>query len=298
MATIFLTGATGFVGCHLVPRLLAAGHQVRCLVRSLEKARWLQELGCEITVGELPAEGITLGKAEIVIHLAALHRGLTTLLLRTNVTGTAQLARAAHSSGVKRIIYLSTVTAAPNPAWPYAYSAWLAERALQESSVRSTILRNTVIVGPGDPFLGSIIRMVRAFPVVPLLGSGRTRFQPISVFDLVRCILHIVQDEQYPSKVVAIGGPQVLSYEQIVDMILEMLRISKRKISLPRRGTRWCVRGLERLGVHTPFVPEHFLSIDLVAASTTVIEDEFGFRPQTLREVLHTILGEGVASPA
>jgi len=300
MAEIFLTGATGFVGKYLVPALLRDGHHVRCLVRSAEKAQSLRALGCEVVLppppapprhGEGTGEVEGLGErskvsAEIVIHLAAVHRGPRDVIYRTNAEGTARLLEAAQSQGAKKILYLSTVTAADKPAWPYAHSVWLAERAIRQSALNYTILRCSVIVGKDDPFLGGIVRMAQRWPVVPIVGSGKTLFQPISVHDLVRCILIAISSDRYNNRTLSIGGPEILSYEQIVCAVLEVLGIHKRTISLPRRATRSCVRWLERLGMETPFAPGHFLSRDHIAQSPTVIADEFGFRPQTLRELL------------
>jgi len=313
MAEIFLTGATGFVGRHLVPALLGDGHHVRVLVRSAEKAQSLRGLGCEVVVGDLAgpdfvwtghraaaggtANGPGAAWPEIIIHLAAVHRGPRDLIYRTNVEGTAQLLRAAQSA--KKILYLSTVTATENPAWPYAHSVWLAEQAIRQSSLNYTILRCSVIIGPGDPFLGGLVALAQRWPVMPIIGSGKTRFQPISVHDVVRCICRAISDPKYDNRTLALGGPEILSYEEIVDAVLEVLGISKRKVHLPRRAMRTVVRWLERMGVQTPFAPAHFLSHDHLGQSPTVIEDEFGFRPQTLREVLdQTSSGLFVVPPA
>ncbi|MFN4217712.1 MAG: NAD-dependent epimerase/dehydratase family protein [Candidatus Bipolaricaulia bacterium] len=298
MAKIFLTGATGFVGRHLVPALLRDGHHLRCLVRSAEKAKLLRALGCEIVLGDLldpHTWGGSLGGAELIIHLASQHQGMPSLIRRTNADGTARLVHAAQAQQVKKILYLSTVTAAPRPRWPYAHSVWCAEQSIRQSSLCYTILRGSVIVGPGDPFLGGILRMAQRWPVVPIVGSGNTRFQPISVHDLVQCILRAISTDRYDTRILALGGPEILSYDQIVRTVLEALQIEKRVIYLPRRATRFCVRWLERLGVKTPFVPGHFLSRDHIASSLTVIEDEFGFRPHTLREVIATIIANRVA---
>ena len=300
MAEIFLTGATGFVGRHLVPVLLRDGHRVRCLVRSAERADSLRGLGCEVVVGDLvgpsplhpsPVFGDGRGAGgegqAIIIHLAAVHRGPRDLIYRTNVEGTVQLLRAVQ--GATKILYLSTVTARENPQWPYAHSVWLAERAIRQSSLNYTILRCSVIIGPGDPFLGGLVTMAQRWPVVPIIGSGKTRFQPIAVYDLVRCIRLAISDSKYDNRTLALGGPEILSYEEIVDAVLEALGISKRKVHLPRRAMRTLVRWLERLGVQTPFVPAYFLSHDHLGQSPTVIEDEFGFRPKTLQEVLKAL---------
>lgn len=298
MAKIFLTGATGFVGRHLVPALLRDGHHIRCLVRSASKADLLQKLGCEIVLGDLldshAWEGSLRG-TELLVHLATLHRGAPSLIRRTNAEGTARLIQEAQARKVKKILYLSTVTAAANPRWPYAHSAWLAEESMRQSSLSSTILRCSVIVGPGDPFLGGILHVAQRWPVVPIAGSGKTRFQPIFVHDVVQCILRAIASDRYDKRTLAIGGPEVLSYDQIVHTVLEALQIEKRVVYLPRRVTRFCVRWLERFGIDTPFVPGHFLSQDHIASSPTQIEDEFGFRPQRLREVIQTIIADGVA---
>ncbi len=298
MSRIFLTGATGFVGRHLVPALIREGHHLICLVRSAAKADSLRALGCQVVLGDVldpEAWKDSLHGIELIIHLAAVHRGTPSLIRRTNAEGTARLLQAAHAHHAQKILYLSTITAANRPTWPYAHSVWLAERALQRSSLVFTILRCSVIVGPGDPFLGGILHLARRWPVVPIVGSGKTRFQPISVYDVVRCILKAISSDHYDHRTLTLGGPEILSYDQIVHTVLETLQIEKRLIHLPRGATRFCVRLLERLGVETPFAPGYFLLRDHIASSLTVIEEEFGFRPQRLREVIPTLLASGVA---
>ncbi|MCS6903169.1 MAG: NAD-dependent epimerase/dehydratase family protein [Candidatus Bipolaricaulota bacterium] len=287
MAQIFLTGATGFIGRHLLPALIQANHHVRCLMRKTVNAKTLQH--CSVYQGDLlqpqPWEPAIMG-ANTVIHLASAHRGTPELLHRTNAEGTAQLVALAERAGVHKFIYLSTLTAAPKPQWPYAYSTWLAEGAIQQSSLDYTIVRCSVIVGPGDPFLGGIIKIAQRWPVVPVIGDGQTRFQVLDVRDVVRCLLQIVREERFSKKLLSIGGPEALSYEEIVDRVLVALRVRKRKVHVPRRLTRWLVSRLEEWGVHTPFAPGHFLSRDHCAQSLNVLQEHFGFIPKTLRHTL------------
>lgn len=302
MALIFLTGASGFVGRYLAPKLAQAQHKVRCLIRapeSPEQAALLQqELGCEIIWGDLLEPyswQASLQAVDTVIHLAALHSGPPELIHRTNANGTADLVSAAEAMSAKKFLYLSTLTAAPRPEWPYAHSTWLAEQAIQQSNLDYTILRCSIIVGPGDPFLEGIISMARRWPLVPVMGTGKTKFQPVYVGDAVRCLLKAIQEPNFSRKLLPIGGSEVLSYNQIVDHVLEAFQLRKRKAHLPRRATRWLVRRLERLGLHTPFVPGHFLSRDHTAHSLTVIEENFGFTPTKLQETLKTLLSEAFA---
>lgn len=297
MAQIFLTGATGFVGRHVLPALLGAPYHVRCLVRRTTDMEHLT--GCSVYIGDLlqpqPWEPAVKG-TDTVIHLASIHRGSPELLHRTNAEGTAQLVAIAERAGVKKFLYLSTLTAAPKPQWPYAHSTWLAEQAIQQSSLDYTILRCSIIVGAGDPFLGGIIKTAQRWPVVPIIGDGRTRFQLLDVQDVVRCVLQIVQQEKrFSRKLLSIGGPEALSYEEIVHSVLAVLGLRKRKIHVPRRLARWLVRSLEQLGVQMPFAPAHFLSRDHCTESLSAIETHFGFQPKTFRQTLETVLSEAVA---
>jgi NADH dehydrogenase len=296
MAEIFLTGATGFVGRHLVPELINAGHQVGCLVRSDERAGQLRELGCKIVLGDLlHAQSSSLDGIEVVIHLASLHKGSPVLIRRTNADGTAQLLQIAQEIEVQKFLYLSTLTASDNPAWPYAHSTWLAEQAIQQSSLDYTILRCSIILGPGEPFVGGILQMAQRWPVVPMIGSGQTKFQPVSVYDIARCVLKVIADNTYTNRTLTVGGPEILSYEQIVNAVLDVVHMKKRKIHLPRRATRFLVRWLEHRDIETPFAPGYFLSRDHIAASPTVIEEEFGFTPQSFGELLADIVRTPVA---
>ncbi|MCI2431395.1 NAD-dependent epimerase/dehydratase family protein [Candidatus Acetothermia bacterium] len=290
MAQIFLTGATGFVGRHLLPALVQAKHSVRCLARTTANAESLQN--CSVYIGDLLQpqlwESAVMG-ADMVIHLASAHRGTPELLQRTNAEGTTRLIAIAERAGIKKFLYLSTLTASPKPRWPYAYSTWLAEQAIQQSFLDYTILRCSVIIGRGDPFLDGIIKTAQHWPVVPIIGSGQTRFQLLDVRDVVRCLLQIVQEKRFSRKVLSIGGPQALSYEEIVNSVLAVLHLRKRKIHLPRPLARWLVRRLERLGVRTPFAPGHFLSRDHCAESLSAIEAHFGFIPTAFHDTLKNL---------
>lgn len=296
MAQIFLTGATGFVGRHLVSALRQAGHNVHSLIRATNRAQELRARGCQVSVGDLREPQLRVSNVDVIIHLASVHRGKREFLRRINAEGTAKLVAAAERASVKKFLYLSTLTASPRPHWPYAHSMWLAEQAIQQSSLDYLILRCPIIVGRGDPFLEGIIKMAQHWPVMPIIGSGGTKFQLIDVRDVARCLLQAVQAERFSPKLLSIGGPEALSYEEMVDRVLAALHLRKRKLHLPRRATRWLVGQLERLGVRTPFVPGHFLARHHTAHSLTVIEENFGFTPTKLYDTLKALLPESFAS--
>jgi len=252
----------------------------------------LRALGFEIIEGDLlnPASyEAALEGLEAVIHLAAIVEGSPKELLAVNSQGTAQLIKAAQTAGVRRFIQLSSLGASSNPKFPYAYSVWRAEQEVRSSALDYVILRSSIIFGRGDPFIGGLARLIKKSPIVPVIGAGRTRFQPIWVGDVVRCILKTLRDERLSKKTIPIGGGEILSLEEIVDAIMQTLKIKKRKIYLPRRATRAFVKALKHLGIKMPFVPGHFLGKDQYI-SISAVEAHFGFRPKALRELLPKLL--------
>lgn len=293
---IFLTGGTGFVGSYLSKTLAEQQHHVRCLVRSSSKNKrkiqTLRTLGFEMVEGDLrdsTSYEAALEGLEAVIHLATIVEGSPKELLAVNAQGTAHLIKATEAAGVKRLIHMSSLGASSNPQYPYAFYVWRAEQEIKRSALDYVILRSSIIVGRGDPFIGGLARIIKTSPIVPLIGSGKTRFQPIWVGDVVQCILKTLQDERLSKQTIPIGGGEILSLEEIVDLIMRTLKIDKRKVHLPRRTTRWVVKALTKLGIRTPFVPGHFLGKDNIAGLGSV-EAHFGFRTKALRELLPELL--------
>jgi len=295
MATsILLTGGTGFLGRHLAPELAseAGGARLKALVRpplSRPAVERLRELGFELLLGDLgrlEVKGLApaLEDVELIIHLAAILEGRRRKLLVTNYHGTARLLAAARAADVKKIIHLSSIGASPNPQFPYAYSIWLAEQAVLESGLEFVVFRPSVLVGPGDPFTAGLLHMVRNWPIV-ILPQSRTRFQPLWVGDMVRCILQFIGRESLPQRVIELGGPQILTLDELINMIQAELGLEKRVVHLPRRPLRLFIKILRRLGLHPPLVPSHLIGTDNVAGPGAA-EAVSGFAPRFLREAL------------
>ncbi|MBO8164658.1 MAG: complex I NDUFA9 subunit family protein [Brevibacillus sp.] len=240
---IFLTGATGFVGKGVLNQLVHRGHEVVCLVRpgSESKLHLSSELRNHVTLhpGDLfDRESLTKGMAgcDGVIHLIGIIReqpkqGVT--FERVHVQGTRQVVEAARHAGVRRFIQMSALGARANAVSPYHQTKYAAEQIVVESGIPFTIFRPSVIFGPGDEFVNMLANLVR-LPLTPVIGSGTYRLQPVSrktVADVFTQALTLRASEGH---VYEVGGPEQLTYLQILDSIGHTLgKSTVRKVKIP-----------------------------------------------------------------
>ena len=285
---VLVTGATGFVGGYLVRQLLSQGHQVRCLVHSTADLGRLPGLPVELSVGDItqagPLSDACAGTAG-VIHLAAIIREKGRATFRqVNTEGTRHLVAAAQRAGVGRFVYMSNLgVRGPEPAYPFLHSKWLGEETVRESGLAYTIFRPSVMFGPEDRFVNVLADLIRRAPVVPVIGPGRTRFQLISVAEVTRCLATALEDKRFIGQTVEIGGPEYLSYEEIIDLIIRTLGKRRLKIHIPVPLMRPVVWLMERLLPQPPVTSQQLsmLGRDNIT-ELDAVEQWFGFRPTPL----------------
>ena len=234
MARIAITGGTGFIGLHTGKALLAAGHYVRLVARGERRGPRLEGAAlarADVTTGKGLAEA--LEGCDTVVHLVAVirERGKQTFE-RVIVGGTQNVVQAARGAGIGHLIHLSAIGADPEPRYPYLSSKWQAEQIVIGGGVPYTILRSSLVFGPGDAFFTVITRMVRLAPVVPIVGDGRALFQPIAASDLARIFVECVARGPQ-QQVIEVGGPEQLTYEEIVDTIKNELGAHRLKVHVP-----------------------------------------------------------------
>lgn len=290
---ILVTGGTGFVGRHLVPKLVKEGEKVRCLVRSRAKAEALQQHGVEVALGDV-TEPSSLKEAmrdiDTIIHLVAIIReGKGVTFDGVNVQGTRNAVRVAQESGVSRFMHMSALGAGPNPSYRYTYSKWQGEEAVRGSKLDFTIFRPSVIFGQsfGYSFIDRMVQPLTMFPfIAPVPGSGKARFQPIWVEDTVSCILQALMSAK-ASQTYELGGPEHLTYEEMLDAVMHALGIRQAKAHIPMLLMRPAVAIMEKV-MRDPLVTSVELAqlkIDNITDLDTV-EHCFGFRPLSLGEWL------------
>ncbi|MBF7083976.1 complex I NDUFA9 subunit family protein [Desulfallas sp. Bu1-1] len=290
---ILVTGGTGLVGKHLVRALMEKGYQVRCLVRSQQKAGELLPPGVELVRGEindLAAVKKACKGVKKIIHLVAIIRehGENTFE-HINVEGTLNLVIAAGQAGVERFIHMSALGACNNPRYKYAYSKWRGEEAVVQSGLNWTILRPSIIYGHGFNFFDRMLQSLRMCPrpFVPIPGKGSTLFQPIAVEDVVRCLCMICENSATVGQIIEIGGPEHLSYVQMLDRLLEHLGEKRYKLHIPMPLMRLVVPLMGSIMRDPPVSPVELKQLEINnITDIESVEKHFGFIPVALHDGL------------
>jgi len=232
---MLITGGTGFVGSEI--REALAGRPLRLLVRRRDEWQHLESGQVEVVEGDVTDPGSlrnAIDGCSTVVHLVAIieESGGQTFD-RVIRQGTENVVNEARAAGVRRFIQMSALGAVDDPRFPYQQAKWRAEAAVRASGLDWTIFRPLVVYGPGDGFLSTLAGVVKSFPVTPVVGDGRTRFQPVHVRDVADSFRRAVEDPATIGETYELGGPDVLTYEQLIDLIAKELGVSKPKIHLP-----------------------------------------------------------------
>ncbi len=234
---IFLTGGTGFVGREVVRQLLAAGNRVRCLVRDADRARRVLPNRVELHTGDLTQpETVARGlkDCEAVIHLVGIiiEKGRNTFE-RVHVEGTRNLVAAAGEAGISRFVQMSALGSRPNAASRYHQTKFAAEQAVISSGLKWTIFRPSVIFGAGDRFVNRLAQIIRIAPVVPILGDGEGRLQPISVANVGSGFALAVGNPVSHGKTYSLAGPERFRMIEVLQIIMKVLGVEKKMIHIP-----------------------------------------------------------------
>jgi uncharacterized protein YbjT (DUF2867 family) len=265
---ILVTGASGYVGNNLVRRLVEAGQPVRALVHNRAKAEArLSDLNDrnEIATGDVtrpetlaPAmDGVTS-----VIHLVAVaieHGDLT--YERVNFQGTVNVVNAAKAAGVRRLIFMGQNGSNSALPYPFLASKGKAQEAVAASGLDWTALRPSVIWGPQDEFANIQARLIKLTPLLfPIVGDGQARFQPVWVGDVVEAAVRCLDDDRTIGQVYALGGPEVLTYAEIVGRVLKALGARRLTVNVPVPLLRPVVKLME-IALPNPPVTTSLLSV-------------------------------------
>jgi NADH dehydrogenase len=232
---IVVTGGTGFIGREIVDRLLLGDDQLVVTSRSPEpRAVWRARVElAQAFAGDALSLARAFTRADVVVHAIQFpnhpvedaSRGRT--YLEVDGRGTQAAVRAAKAMGVRRFVYLSGVGAGQGRPQPWFQAKDIAEAAIRESGMEYAILRPSWVYGPRDRSMSRFVTFCRYLPVVPVIGDGKTRVDPIFVKDVARCAAEAVRREDCRDKVFELGGPERLTMDEIIRTIQAVLRGSR-----------------------------------------------------------------------
>lgn len=293
---ILITGATGFIGQHLVVRLIAQGVTPRCLVRDIQRVKNMFPAGkVELVQGDT-TQATTLTAAvngvDTIVHAAFVTADRKAMKENyydeTNVQGTQNLIKAAKAADVKRIIEISGLGTKMDRPGTYMQGRYLAEKMLVDSGLDWTIIRPSVLFGKNAPFIKGLADLIRTSPVVPLIGGGHTMFQPISVDDVVTVITKALDNPKRTNgHIYTIGGPEYYSFSQVFDVLLRAMHTSRPKVYAP---TSLVGIGAAVMEAVLPKPPLTKAAMTLFSFDNTTdlnsVERDFGFKPQSFAQYM------------
>lgn len=237
--TVF--GGSGFIGRHVVRKLAAKGYRLRVAVRRPHRAHFLKPMG---QVGQIQILRANLtdaasvrraleGAAGVVNLVGVLYERGRQRFDALHAEGPARIAAAAKAGGVKRIVHLSAIGAAPDSPSHYARSKAQGEAKLRETFPAATVLRPSIVFGPEDDFFNRFAGMAQILPLLPLIGGGCTRFQPVYVNDVAEAVLRALEDAATEGHVYELGGPRVYTFRELLDLLAKETGRRVRYLPLP-----------------------------------------------------------------
>jgi uncharacterized protein YbjT (DUF2867 family) len=291
--TITVFGGTGFIGRHLVPLLVRSGKTVRVAVHHPGR----------VQVATAPAESPELVEADLlddiavgaatagtdaVVNLVGILTETTTQTYRAiHVEGARRVALAAQRHGVMRVIHISALGASPTSPAISDRTKAEGEEAVRAAFPQATIVRPSLVFGEDDHFFSRFTAMIRSSPVLPLIGGGTTKFQPVFVGDMAAGLLELLRRSDTAGKTYEFGGPQVYSFKALLELLLAALNRHRILLPIPFSVAEMQA-GLLELLPNPPLTRDQvrLLKTDKVVSDLEPTLGDLGVQPQPLEEFL------------
>ena len=306
MTTVVVFGGAGFLGRRLVHRLVTEGMTIRVAVRHPDPARFeLRSIGFDrvtvirADVRDQASVAAALAGADAVVNTVSIYveKGGATFEA-VHVQGAEAVAREAVAAGVARLVLVSGIGADADSGSPYIRARGRGELAVLKAFPGATIVRPGAMFGPGDALFGKLAELARWLPVMPLIGGGRTRLQPVSVEDVAEAVANILADPGTVGRTYELGGPGVYTLRESVLMTLHLLRKRRLLIPVPFAVAEIQARLFELLR-NPPLTTGQvdLLKADNVASGALPGLRELNIQPKTVEEVVPTYIGTRAPGP-
>ncbi|HEV8106869.1 MAG TPA: complex I NDUFA9 subunit family protein [Burkholderiales bacterium] len=300
MTTVSVFGGTGFLGRQIVRRLAAEGATLRIAVRSPDRARSVLRAAemervtvVRTDVRDQASVAAAVAGVDAVVNAVSAYvekPGLTFESVHEH--GAKTVAEEAAAAGVARLVLVSGIGADPQSRSPYIRARGRGELAVRQAFPSATIVRPSAMFGPGDALFGTLADIVRLLPVVPLIGGGRTRLQPVYVEDVAEAIVRTLADRGTAGQTYELAGPGVYTLRELVSYTLNL--IDKRRLLLP---LPFAIAEIQaRLFEFLPSPPLTTSQVDLlrednVASGTLPGFRELDIRPKAVEDIVPAYIG-------
>jgi uncharacterized protein YbjT (DUF2867 family) len=236
LITIF--GGSGFLGRHVVRALAKHEYRIRIAVRRPDLANFLQPLGrvgqihaVQANVRHRPSVAAAVRGSDVVINLVGILFESGRARFETVQAFGAESVALAAAAEDAQMIHVSAIGADEHSPSAYARSKAEGERLVLAATPEATIFRPSVVFGPNDDFFNRFAALARISPVLPLVGGGKTRFQPVYAGDVAEAIAKAVAGGTRPGTVYELGGPEVLTFKELMEYVLAT--IERRRLLVP-----------------------------------------------------------------
>lgn len=287
---ILLTGAGGFLGRHLAANLHAKGAEVCAVDLPLSRLDRLANLNglkiriCDLTNPPEPARLLAENPPDLVAHLASvLNCPDEELNYKVNYEGTKNLGEAMSMAGVKRIVFVSSMTATFKSLNAYGRSKKLAEEYLREKGFDLTIVRPNLMYGCGGVAFEKLVGFIRMIPfIVPVIGDGKVQKQPIHVEDMAEFLARVIAGPT-SGEMFQVGGPDRLSFDDYLDAVMQALNLKKIRMHAPYGLCMLGAKILAAILKNPPVTPDNVYELNQpVDVECRSLEQRFGFKMRPL----------------
>jgi NADH dehydrogenase len=295
--TVF--GGSGFIGRYLIRRLAIDGWVVRVAVRDPVAAAFLKTCGSlgqivpmRCNVRDDAMVGAAVHGADAVVNLVGiLVESGRQRFEAVQAEAPGRIAHAAKAAGVSTVVHVSAIGADPNSAARYARSKAAGEAAVRSEFRAATVIRPSIVVGPEDEFFNRFAFMAQFLPALPLIGGGRTRFQPVYVGDVAEAIHRAVNDPSTAGKTYELGGPRIYTFRELMQLMLQV--IGRRRLLVPVPFALAELQGLFlQLLPNAPLTRDQvkMLRYDNVVGASALTFGDLGLQAQAIEAILPTYL--------
>lgn len=298
--TIF--GGSGFIGRHAVRRLASEGAIIRVPTRDPEKALVLKPAGnvgqvvpIACTIRSDASIAATIGNSDAVINLIGIlfERGKNTFEA-IHVETAARIARLAKEQGATQFIHMSTLGADAGSLSSYARSKMAGEQAVRTFFPEAAILRPSIVFGPEDNFFNLFATLARFFPFLPLIGGGKTKFQPVYVGDVAKAMVAILKRPDVQGQVFELGGPQIYTFRELLEKMMQETGRHRRFFNMSWKFAKMHAAMHEMLPLPRPLITRD--QVDLLRTDNVIRNSQaktfrdLSITPTALEVILPTYL--------